>query len=312
MQTIKNFFRRILLTSISPASYGELLEKSFWKGFWYLYFLLTLFSFIPVFTHLGYLGTAHDGAVAITESIKQNVKTLYPQELVVTVTHGEVSTNVTEPYYIELPKQLKDFIDDELSKDEDKKGKSGGMNIRHLVAIDTAGKAEDFLRYESVVLLTKHSVVYPDKDSNKNGAFKISPIPSTENFLMNKYVYNQFLDTALPYVDIIPKAVDIGVPLLMVAYPLIVPGGQICNYLIYLLVTSLILLIVATVTNRPYSYGKIYVLSLYGVTLPAIINEGFDLVGEMPTFLFSGIFLILMTVVLLALPQAEKVTPARN
>jgi hypothetical protein len=304
MQAIKNFFRRILLTSISPASYRELLEKSFWRGFWYLYFLLTLFSFIPVFTHLSYLDTAHEGAVVLTESIKQNVKTLYPQELEVTVTRGEVSTNVAEPYYIDLPKPLKDFIDDELSKEKEEK--LGNMNIRHLVAIDTAGKAEDFLRYESVVLLTKHSVVYPDKDSNKNGAFKISPIPPSENFLMNKDVYNQFLVAALPYVDLIPKAVDIGVPLLMVAYPLIVPGGQICNYLIYLLFTSLVLLIVATVTNRPYSYGKIYVLSLYGVTLPAIVYEVYDLVGHMPTFLFSGIFLLLMTLVLLALPKTEK------
>ena len=73
------------------------------------------------------------------------VDEIYPQELEIKIASGQVSTNVTEPYYVTVRQETLEGL---LSlKHEDQNTKS---KIR-LLAIDTKGKADEFERYQSFV-----------------------------------------------------------------------------------------------------------------------------------------------------------------
>jgi hypothetical protein len=111
----------------------------------------------------------------LEENIMDLIEEIYPQELEIKITNGQVSTNVTEPYYVTVPQETLESL---LSlKHEDQNTKS---KIR-LLAIDTKGKADEFERYQSLALLTETSVVYY-RDNNVN----IYPLREVKDLTVNK------------------------------------------------------------------------------------------------------------------------------
>ena len=68
-------------------------------------------------------------------------------------------------------------------------------------------------------------------------------------------------------------------------YKLIIPG-----IIIYALIISLVGLLSNLITNRKMEYGKLFNLSLYAVTLPAIINLIYPIGGY--SILVGGIILM--------------------
>ena len=68
----------------------------------------------------------------------------YPKDLVVTVKDGEVSTNVKEPYAIDLP-----------------------FAPEHLLVLDTKATAERFNEYKAFVVVGKNTVYYRDDKGYK-------------------------------------------------------------------------------------------------------------------------------------------------
>jgi len=103
------------------------------------------------------------------------VDEIYPQELEIKIASGQVSTNVTEPYYVTVRQETLEGL---LSlKHEDQNTKS---KIR-LLAIDTKGKADEFERYQSLALLTETSVVYY-RDNNVN----IYPLREIKDLTVNR------------------------------------------------------------------------------------------------------------------------------
>lgn len=118
-------------------------------------------------------------ALPLAQNLEKNILNLideiYPQELEIKITNGQASTNVTEPYYVTVRQETFESLYSLKPQDQNTRAK-----IR-LLTIDTKGKADEFERYQSLVLLTETSIVYY-KDSRVN----IYPLREIKDLTVNK------------------------------------------------------------------------------------------------------------------------------
>ena len=109
---------------------------------------------------------------------------IYPKELAITVKNGIASTNVTEPYFITVPKEaIETLLPIDITK------RIMRSNVR-LLTINTKALPEDFMRYGTYVLLTQKELVY----YGDNG-IKTYRLSSTDTYTISKQTiidkYNQ-------------------------------------------------------------------------------------------------------------------------
>ncbi len=291
MQSIKKFFVFVWRCSTSLGVYKELATRSFGQGVAYLYFLLVVSTFVASVPLLGSVYGLREQAANMTASLQQELADFYPPELEVVLEAGELRANVAQPYDIPMPKKIQEIIDAEPPTDD-----ARFRSIKHLIEIDTNAQVDDYQERGALVLITKHSVIFPDK---KEG-FRVRSFSASDNFTLNKSVYDSFLPGAMKWVDRIPWLVSVGIPLLVLCWAFVGPCFSIFVYLGYLLITSVFLLIVAAVMGSKLSYGRIFSLSLYGLTLPIVMSTILGLLGTMPMFLFSIIFLGFMVIVVVS------------
>jgi hypothetical protein len=118
-----------------------------------------------------------------SSKVKLVITEAFPEELEVKIKAGQASVNVPEPYYINASKEILNTF---LPSQDDQKPVS---QIRLLV-IDTASRAEDFERYQSLALLTKSSLVYYE-----DGSVRIRSLRSIGDLTINqKELFAKFAD----------------------------------------------------------------------------------------------------------------------
>lgn len=294
MRAIKNFFVLIWRCLTSVGVYRELLSKSVGQGAFYLLLLLSLITLRLGVSLLGIIPKLNKDLVSFAQELATEVPKFYPPELEIVVENGEVRTNVPQPYYIPVPAVLRRLLDHEAGN-----GDTRMSTFKHFIEIDTNAGNEDYLNREALILVTKRSVVGPDK---KKG-FEVKAIPSDESFVLNRAVYDSYVPQALFYIEKAPWFASLGLPVVLLCLWLIVPALWVGWMLLYLLFTSLLALVISIVLGGKLSYGRIYVLSLYGLTFPVVIEEIMKLVIPIPMFLFTALFLGWMSVVLAALAR---------
>jgi hypothetical protein len=275
--------------STSPGVYQELATKSFGQGVSYLYFLLVLTTLVTILPLLGAVRGLKDKAGVVSDSLKQEVQEFYPDDLEVVLERGELRANVPQPYDIPFPEKIKEMIDADPPSED-----SRFRNMKHLIEIDTNAQIEDYWERGAVFLVTKHSIIFPDKDKG----LKVRSFSGSDDFTLNKGVYDSYVPTAVKWIDRIPWFISVGIPLLLLFWAFIGPGFSIIGHLGYLLLTSVFLLVVAAVLRSKWSYGRIFTVSLYGLTLPIVISTLWGLCCSFPPFLFSIVFVGWMSVVI--------------
>src|SRR3989338_3225360 len=91
---MKNFFATVVSTFYSPAFYADARTKGFGKPVWTTVFLGAIGVFLwALFIYANILPFAFSDIVS-------KVEALYPDELIIQLSHGELSINQPEPYYI--------------------------------------------------------------------------------------------------------------------------------------------------------------------------------------------------------------------
>jgi hypothetical protein len=210
----------------------------------------------------------------------------YPQELVLTIKKQKISTNVKEPYYISFPEQLE---------------KITAGYYKHLIAIDTQGKADNYKNYESLVLITADKVVSPDDKGR--GDYRVTLLSDKlidvpDGTKINKALYDQGVKRILPYLDNIAKyfygVAIVGVFLTPLAGTLFGLIGK----AFYLFWASALLWALVKILRKKLDYGKIYRLGIHGLSLPIVVDLGTGLLGFHFPLLFSIIFFVWMVIIL--------------
>ncbi len=303
MKRLRAFFHRIALALTKPSAYAELLSRRTGQGIAYLYGVLVLTSLVGGIVIAAGLLAAQPFVAKGAMELKAAAPGLYPAGLVVTLKNGTLSTNASGATVIPFPEHWKTAL-----------ARSGSTKYvpRNLVVIDTSATAEDYRQKDTAVLITAHSAVYPGKSNGNTGTGGMADYRNTltvqsfadmQDRVITRATYDGLLAKATPFIDALPALITTVVVLLIVVVPFVYAGFRLLWVLAYLLLATLAVWLIATLLGKKLTYGQLYRLSLYGVTLPILVTLVVPFIGFAIPLLFSLIFLGWMGVVLAKLPK---------
>lgn len=289
MKSLKAFFSRVTDCCINPSSYRHLKDADIGTGMWYLYRLLALTWIVGMLWFAAALVHSTPYIRKVAAEIETKLPTLYPKDLVLKFQSGSLSTNVKEPYTVELPAEWAAAM------------KMGTDDIpTHVVTIDTKATSEDYEKYNTAILLTKNYAVA----GKESGEIRMIPYDDigTMTVTQKKYqdgvkigvaAFHQFLPT--------------GKALVIVGFilaPFIFALFALLGWMIALLIHSLLLYFFAAIAKLKFSYGQIYKLGLFGATPIVIISMLLWLIGVLQWYAWI-FFLLWMGYVMMTIGEKK-------
>jgi hypothetical protein len=176
-----------------------------------------------------------------TENI---VKEIFPPDLEIKVTNGVLSTNVTEPYYLNIPKKTLDLISPQLGSI------SQSSNDIRLLTIDTKGKAEEFDKYQTQFLLTQNNLIYYNKSK-----ITIQPLRNIQNLTVNQ----SFILTKISEGK---GLINLGTTFFYIS-PILITLSLLVGYTFQALFLNFAIWIFTRVVNPSLKYSSTYPLVLF-------------------------------------------------
>lgn len=283
MKKLKIFARIFWKSLTEPDYYKDILTAKFSFSLKYLYLLLIFSSLL-----LG-IKTAVEVALSIPripgfiENAKSVLAEIYPDELVLTIKDKKILTNVEEPYFIAIPREMG------ILKKE----------AKYLVAIDTSADIADFEKYQSLFLLSKEFVAMKD---NSTG-YKVQPLAEIlkdvpDGATIKNSDFDALTARLNPYLYYLYPAAYAGIVLLLTIWPLFIAGLGLLGRSIMLVLYSLLLFIFAKILRRGLTYKNIYQMSMHGLTISIVISTFLTLLNyNLPIISLIAFFIWMIVVV---------------
>ncbi len=264
------FAQEIRNNIYNPGYYQELLTKPFSYSLKYFF---TLAILVALVSGIVFLFSVGPGAQSFLNTAGGKILDYYPAELQIVITKGHVSTNVSEPYFMKLPQELKDNMAAQSNAPQD---------TENLLVIDTksAFTVDQFKSYRTLVLLTGDTLIHYDK----NGIITVQPLDQISNFTLNKDKISSFLAKVRPYFGFV--------------YPVIAVGAFIFAFfavtfnLFYLVFAALFIWGIARMKRLPIGYKKSHQLGLHLITFALLFDTLLFL--ALPSFHVPFLFTALM------------------
>lgn len=199
---------------------------------------------------------------------------LYPQNLEITLSNGEISTNQPEPYY--------------LFEDKDS-----------VAIIDTTGVLTDVPTGKTGVLITKNKIITRDTNGFEEKSYNLSEFK--ENLTINKSLVSTLFEKLKPVIF------ALAIIFFILFFPFLFLMLLFFT-LLYVLFITIFPLIISKTLSLGLSYKNLLKISLHAFALPKLIEIIFgDLLKvNFPPFSFTLIYLAFIVVILASLKKADK------
>ena len=270
MRRIKTFVRTFWNSLTKPSYYKDIKEAKFSFSFKYLLSLFLLVSFIVGVSisarTLGFISQAPK----FVEDTKSFMVETYPKELKLTLKEGKITTNVKEPYFIDLAEDKKAAIEP----------------FKHLIVINTKGSVEDIKSLDSLFLLTSDNLIV--SEGSASGSYRVISLNNALSKIPNgvsidKTLFTSILDKFTPYaLKVLPRIIIAVSLLILIFYPLLRGTFGFIFQAIFLLPAALVLFVGAKIAKRKLSFKKMYQMSLHGATIPVTLSFMFGFSGLYP------------------------------
>ena len=239
------FLQTIKESIYSPAFYSELKKERFSFSLKYFYLLAFVLGFCSTVVISYNLIPA---VQSFLKSTAMEILNLYPNDLVITIKDGTVSTNVSEPYVLKMPEEL------HKSNNEPR--------FENLLVIDTGTPftLEEFRAVKTALLLTKDSIVY----SENGGKITIQSIQNFPNTVIDKPFIVNLVGKIEPFLKFVPPIIVAGTFLFFLA--------SFSWRLIYLLLGAFLIWGIAKVKKAEIGYRKSYQIGLHAMTLGLFVD----------------------------------------
>ena len=227
----------------------------------------------------------------------------YPQDLEITVEGGQVSINQELPYHIAIPEKIGHYAEIETEP----------TNVVTFTTDEDFGGVHNFYRYESFAVVTQSAVYFMSDDDTRE--VRAYPIPETQEKIevsaaLMDDLKEQFLN--FPFIKerlYVPTLVALG---FIISLPL-----MIFVRLLVLVFYAFVVYLIAKffMSNKNFSYGKLYQLSMHSVTPVIIVSWLVGYVGKFSvhSWLHLGLFVVWTLYVLSQLSgKAKKTTRAAS
>jgi hypothetical protein len=287
MGKIKTFFNTFIKSCTSPRYYKDILDAPF--GFSLKFFLFFCFLFAIVST-VYISAIAMKPAQMYLNKLPAILMKIYPQELVVTIKNGEVSTNVKEPYAISIQRV------EQIFKDEKDVLGANENDIQNIIVIDTNAGVEDFPKYKTAMLLTKGHISY----INDNKNIESVDLSKVGNMTINRNMVETVMKKIIPFLSFI-------FPLLIVVVFLFNLFFLPVGLMTYLLFFAGVLWLIGKIIKYPLMYKKSYQMGLHLIVIPTTL---FGILGLLHINVnFSFMRTILLSVISIVILNKIKKTP---
>lgn len=282
MKAMRTFLYVLRRSFTDPSYYKELTKTPF--SFSLKFFLAFFFLYALVATTI-IAKNIIPPLDTFTKAMLGGVDRLYPPELVITIRKGEVTTNVSEPYVVPLS-VLKSLFGDELPD-----------NPKNLLVIDTKGTVDSFADYKTVALLTKRTLIARGEDSN----WRVYPLSNVSDITIDQTLVRGLSEKVKPFLSMV-------IPLVILAIFAGISISVPVVTLLYILLIALIVMAIARLLKKTFTYKKGYQLGMHFVLLPTTAVDTLTYFGvTIPIPFFHLILVILVAwVVVRALPRGKS------
>ncbi len=187
-------------------------------------------------------------------SIRQQVLDLYPDWLELKVEGGKLSMNAESPFAIPMPRGAAEDEGDEPLP-------------ANLIVINTEKPIEvsDFDEYDTLIILGEDTIGAIEEEKGKVQIQEIGQFLEDGQFTLVKDEYAKFVAK----VEKLIKGFSVA---LLFLVPIIVFGGLLVSYLVYLLLGALVIWAVSRLCKTNWSYGTAYKAGLYLITVPVVYD----------------------------------------
>lgn len=292
MSKLKTFFNTFKNSLTNPRYYSHILSASFSFSLKYLFVLLFFIALIRgIVFSITFIPTVPKIPGYIEES-KQIIKNLYPLGLTITFKDGQIRTNVDEPYYIPFPPRF-------------------NIKDMNLIAIDTKASVDDFKKYNSVFLITKSAIAYPDSDSK--GSYKVYPFSDQKGFaIINREAYDRVVNVIIPYFKYYPLAIGAIFVFLLLAVPIFGSLFSLSGVLLYLVVLTLVTHLISKFMKLKLSYSQVFRLGMHGLTFSILFHMLKSSIGITIPYTYTAPFIIWMIIVFNQLKKQHEASPSSS
>lgn len=272
------FFRTVKDSVYNPDFYENLPARwspsSSLKYFARLVFLIScILAIFPIIAGIVLLSNPDK-----IGSIRTQIVETFPQELVVNIKNGEVSTNVEEPYFIPQPAGIRE----ELLRQMNRKLPYEANN---LLVINTRKPIEltDFQNYRTLAILGKNEVGFysPDRGRIDVQSLKDFSLP----YALDRQSFGSLVDSGWNTLKTI-------LVVLMILSPFLIFLALFIFYLLYLIFGALVVWLAAKISNLRFTYGESYQSGLHLITLPLILSFLLPFIFQLPFILTLTLFIM--------------------
>jgi hypothetical protein len=290
MKKLKTFWYSFQKSLLDFTYYKDVAKASFWFSYKYLFLLLVCLSLIrSVQLGVAY-STVRKNIPSYVAIAKKELTNIYPKELELRISNGKLYTNVEEPYTIEFPKVF------------------GDMGGKHLIVIDTKGIADNYPKYNTIVLATKQALVYPDKQQGNRVTTQLYYFSELNRSLyMDHSEYSKLVKNADPFFAKLPKLIDIAVVTIFLLLPLFGGFFWLSGILFGLVFLTIAVWIIEKILKTSYGYKTLFRMGMHGATWSILFSFLLDVTNQKVDYLYNLIFLGWMIFVLVKNRESKAV-----
>lgn len=257
MRKLKTFFRTLVLSSISPAYYNDVVRAPAWFS-WQYFIGFQVFSTLIAATTFGF-SLSHINVA----KIQQSLLSIYPQGLDLSLKNGKLSINKPLPYYIPYPE----------GTDEPNGSPSRFIAFQKDQYVPTL----DDVRAEDAVAVLTETTAYLH---SKNGELRVVQYPNRgESFSLNDTVINQTINRIFTHEFIAKKYY--ATVFAAIALLFIFPALCIFSFIglfFYTIATWIITKLF--MAQKKLSFGRLFLVSFHSVTPVVLISTGMRFAGQ--------------------------------
>jgi len=266
------FLRAIPASIYSPKFYATISQRSFWQAFKYFLGILTLILLGLMVVGGIFVMKYKDEAMAKFRSVPEN----YPEDLVITMQGGKLSTNATEPFMVPVPESWRDLT-------------LKGVEMKNLIVIDTKTpfSLPKMKEYETFIWVGETNV-FVNSDQEVR-IYDLSTVPDGQ-------VTKETIGVMWVYMENILGKMMIGVVIVgVIGYYI----GMIVWKMLYLCFFALLAVILAGILKTKLMYGDCYKMGFHILTVGFLLTFLIELTGRWTHF--TGFWLLPTLVMLLML-----------
>lgn len=286
---LQTFFYSFKRSLVDISYYPHIVKTKFSFSVKYLFVFI---YFLILFQSLFFAGATLvllPKTPEFVKHLKTRIRTFYPSELIVNIRNGNLSTNVQNPYYIEIP---------ELNNSDEEN------TYRHTITIDTKASIDDYKKYNTLLLVTQKALVYPDRDGRDTT--KVTYFGKSKPIQLDKNKYDAFLTKYLHYLDYMPTVMIVLMILGVFLLPFVITPFVVLGKMLYLLILALCMWLVSQIFKNNLSYKKVYQLGIHALTLPILLTSLLSLFGVHISFLYTATLALWMVIILSKIREDSK------